>query len=97
MKHLETYLRNHDGTKALFASLDDWISKSRACFWFMAWEAAAGRYLQFGEKLTEMGVSVFTFDGRGHGNLLWKTRNAYFDSYPKITSKTLNALFEGEK
>jgi len=59
----------------------------------MAWESTAvRRYLHLGGKATEMGVSVFTFDGRGHGSLRGKTGCFTLDSYPRLTSRH-DALF----
>jgi alpha-beta hydrolase superfamily lysophospholipase len=52
----------------------------------------SGRYFHLVEKLVELGVSVFTFDGRGHGKSAIGKPDAFFESYQDYL-KDIDALF----
>lgn len=56
----------------------------------------SGRYSVLAENLVSIGVSVFTFDGRGHGRSAPNGPDAYFDSYLSYL-EDIHALFEKAK
>jgi alpha-beta hydrolase superfamily lysophospholipase len=91
MKHLETSYETHDGKKLY---LQAWMTESPKASMLLVHGLGehSGRYLHLVEKLTEMGVSVFTFDGRGHGKSAVGKPDAYFDSYQDYL-KDIDALF----
>jgi alpha-beta hydrolase superfamily lysophospholipase len=91
MKHLETSYETHDGKKLY---LQAWMTESPKASMLLVHGLGehSGRYLHLVEKLTEIGVSVFTFDGRGHGKSAVGKPDAYFDSYQDYL-KDIDALF----
>lgn len=95
MKHFETSYTTHDGLKLyLQAWMPDEEAKASLLLVHGLGEHSS-RYLHVAEKLVEAGVSVFTFDGRGHGKSVPKP-TAYFASY-KDYLKDIDALFEKVK
>jgi alpha-beta hydrolase superfamily lysophospholipase len=91
MKHLETSYETHDGKKLY---LQAWMCESPKASLLLVHGLGehSSRYLHLVEKLVEMGISVFTFDGRGHGKSAEGKPDAYFDSY-KDYLKDIDALF----
>jgi alpha-beta hydrolase superfamily lysophospholipase len=91
MKHLETTFKTHDG-KELY--LQAWMAEVPRASMLLVHGLGehSSRYLHLVEKLSEIGVSVFTFDGRGHGKSAEGKPDAYFDSY-KDYLKDIDALF----
>lgn len=91
MKHLETSYETHDGKKLY---LQAWMCESPKASMLLVHGLGehSSRYLYLVEKLVELGVSVFTFDGRGHGKSAEGKPDAYFDSY-KDYLKDIDALF----
>jgi alpha-beta hydrolase superfamily lysophospholipase len=91
MKHLETSYETHDGKK-LF--LQAWMTESPKASMLLVHGLGehSSRYLHLVEKLNEMSISVFTFDGRGHGKSAEGKPDAYFESYEDYL-KDIDALF----
>ncbi|WP_296705910.1 alpha/beta hydrolase [Algoriphagus sp.] len=91
MKHLETSYETHDGKK-LF--LQAWMSDSPIASLLLVHGLGehSSRYLHLVEKLNDSGVSVFTFDGRGHGKSAIGKPDAFFESYQDYL-KDIDALF----
>lgn len=56
----------------------------------------SGRYSVLAENLVSIGISVFTFDGRGHGKSVPNGPDAYFDSYLSYL-EDIHVLFEKAK
>src|SRR5690606_9728869 len=79
MKHLESSYTTHDGLK-LF--LQAWMPDDPKASILLVHGLAehSGRYRSLAEKLTEIGIAVFTFDGRGHGRSAGGKPDAYFES-----------------
>lgn len=91
MKHLETSYTAHDGQKLyLQARMVD--SPKASMLLVHGLGEHSGRYVHLVEKLNVAGVSVFTFDGRGHGKSVEGKPDAYFDSYQDYL-KDIDALF----
>ncbi|MGY6522726.1 MAG: alpha/beta hydrolase [Mongoliitalea sp.] len=95
MKHLETSYTTHDGLKLyLQAWMPDADAKASLLLVHGLGEHSS-RYVHVAEKLVEEGVSVFTFDGRGHGKSVSKP-TAYFANY-KDYLKDIDAMYEKVK
>jgi len=79
MKHLESSYTTHDGKK-LF--LQAWMPEQPKASLLLVHGLGehSGRYLPLVEKLTGLGVAVFTFDGRGHGKSVEGRPDAFFES-----------------
>jgi len=91
MKHLETSYKTHDGFELyLQAWMVDFPKASLLLVHGLGEHSS--RYLSLVEKLNEVGVSVFTFDGRGHGKSAEGKPTAYFESYEDYV-KDIDALF----
>ncbi|REG83432.1 alpha/beta hydrolase [Algoriphagus antarcticus] len=91
MKHLETSYETHDGKKLY---LQAWMTESPKASMLLVHGLGehSSRYLHLVEKLNEMSISVFTFDGRGHGKSAEGKPDAYFESYEDYL-KDIDALF----
>ncbi|MBB6327436.1 alpha-beta hydrolase superfamily lysophospholipase [Algoriphagus iocasae] len=91
MKHLETAYKTHDG-KELY--LQAWMADvpKAAMLLVHGLGEHSSRYLHLVEKLNEAGVSVFTFDGRGHGKSAKVKPDAFFESADDYL-KDIDALF----
>jgi len=91
MKHLETSYETHDGKK-LF--LQAWMTESPKASVLLVHGLGehSSRYVDLVEKLNRIGISVFSFDGRGHGKSAEGKPDAYFDSYQDYL-KDIDALF----
>jgi len=91
MKHLETSYQTHDGLQLY---LQAWMpAEPRAVLLLVhGLGEHSSRYMHLVEKLTEIDISVFTFDGRGHGKSMNGKPDAYFDSAEDYL-KDISALF----
>ena len=91
MKHLETAYKTHDG-KELY--LQAWMADvpKAAMLLVHGLGEHSSRYLHLVEKLNEAGVSVFNFDGRGHGKSAKDKLDAFFESADDYL-KDIDALF----
>jgi alpha-beta hydrolase superfamily lysophospholipase len=91
MKHLETAYKTHDG-KELY--LQAWMADAPKAAMLLVHGLGehSSRYLHLVEKLNEAGVSVFTFDGRGHGKSAKDKPDAFFES-ADVYLKDIDALF----
>ncbi|WP_075352034.1 alpha/beta hydrolase [Algoriphagus marinus] len=91
MKHLETSYQTHDGKKLY---LQAWMTESPKASLLLVHGLGehSSRYMHLVEKLVELGVSVFTFDGRGHGKSANGKPDAFFESYQDYL-KDIDALF----
>ncbi len=95
MKHLETSYTAHDGMKLY---LQAWMPEKPKAGMLLVHGLGehSGRYRHIVEKLNNLGVAVFTFDGRGHGKSVEGKPTAYFDSYEDYL-KDIDALYEKVK
>jgi len=91
MKHLETSYSAHDGKKLY---LQAWMVESPKASMLLVHGLGehSSRYVHLVEKLNRIGISVFSFDGRGHGKSSEGKPDAYFDSYQDYL-KDIDALF----
>ncbi|SEF40069.1 alpha/beta hydrolase [Algoriphagus boritolerans] len=91
MSHLETSYTTHDGLKLY---LQAWMPENPIAGMLLVHGLGehSGRYGHIVEKLNNLGVAVFTFDGRGHGKSAEGKPTAYFDSYEDYL-KDIDALF----
>ncbi|WP_297335261.1 alpha/beta hydrolase [Algoriphagus sp.] len=91
MNHLETNYVSPDGVE-LF--LQAWIpEKPKASLLLIhGLGEHSGRYEKLVSGLSDLGLAVFTFDGRGHGKSDLPTPSAYFTSYELYLSD-IHALF----
>ena len=91
MKHLETSYTAHDGMKLY---LQAWMPEKPKAGMLLVHGLGehSGRYRHIVEKLNNLGVAVFTFDGRGHGKSVEGKPTAYFDSYEDYL-KDIDALY----
>ena len=91
MKHLKTAYKTHDG-KELY--LQAWMADAPKAAMLLVHGLGehSSRYLYLVEKLNEAGVSVFTFDGRGHGKSAKDKPDAFFESADDYL-KDIDALF----
>lgn len=80
MKHYETSYTTHDGLKLY---LQAWLPENPKASLLLVHGLGehSGRYGAMVSRLNELGVAVFTFDGRGHGKSAVGKPTAYFDSY----------------
>jgi alpha-beta hydrolase superfamily lysophospholipase len=90
MKHLETTYSSHDGIQLY---LQAWMPEQpkAAILLVHGLGEHSGRYVHFAEKLVAQDISVFTFDGRGHGRSCSSEPTAYFSDY-KDYLKDIDAL-----
>lgn len=79
MKHLETSYKTHDGIELY---LQAWMPNSPKAALLLVHGLGehSGRYSHLAGKLVEAGISVFTFDGRGHGKSAKGSPDAFFES-----------------
>lgn len=91
MNHLETSYQSPDGD-TLF--LQAWMPESpkAALLLIHGLGEHSGRYTTLVEALTQLGVAVFTFDGRGHGKSDLPKPKAYVDSYDQYL-EDIHVLF----
>ncbi|PZX55723.1 alpha/beta hydrolase [Algoriphagus chordae] len=91
MNHLETSYKTHDNQELY---LQAWMIDSPKASLLLVHGLGehSARYLHLVEKLNEVGISVFTFDGRGHGKSAIDKPTAYFESYEDYL-KDIDALF----
>ncbi|MEB2777613.1 alpha/beta hydrolase [Algoriphagus sp. D3-2-R+10] len=91
MKHLETSYKTHD---ALELYLQAWMVDSPKASLLLVHGLGehSSRYFHLVEKLNDIGISVFTFDGRGHGKSAMDGPTAYFESYEDYL-KDIDSLF----
>lgn len=91
MKHLETEYTTHDGIKLY---LQAWLPEDpkAAVLIVHGLGEHSGRYEHFAKKLVAHQISVFTFDGRGHGKSSSPSPTAYFNNYEDYL-KDIDALF----
>lgn len=91
MKHLKTTYKTHDG-KELY--LQAWMADAPKAAMLLVHGLGehSSRYLHLAENLNEIGVSVFTFDGRGHGKSAKDRPDAFFESAEDYL-KDIDALF----
>ena len=78
--HVETTYLTHDGLK-LF--LQAWLPESPRASLLLVHGLGehSGRYAPLVDALTNEGIAVFTFDGRGHGKSALGKPDAFFESY----------------
>ncbi|ERM84144.1 hypothetical protein P872_15280 [Rhodonellum psychrophilum GCM71 = DSM 17998] len=91
MKHLETEYTTHDGIKLYLQAWLPEVPKAAVLIVHGLGEHS-GRYMHFAEKLASHHISVFTFDGRGHGKSSLPSPTAYFENYEDYL-KDIDALF----
>lgn len=93
MNHLETAYLTHDGIKLY---LQAWMPEQPKAGLLLVHGLGehSGRYSKLVQTLTEIGVAVFTFDGRGHGKSTaeHKGPTAFVDSVEDYL-KDIHALF----
>lgn len=92
MQHLETNYTSPDGVTLY---LQAWLPEiSRASLLLVhGLGEHSGRYDGLVQRLTGIGIAVFTFDGRGHGKSSLPKPTAYVDSYEKYL-EDIHALVE---
>jgi alpha-beta hydrolase superfamily lysophospholipase len=95
MKHFETSYTTHDGLKLY---LQAWLPETPRASLLLVHGLGehSGRYMPLVERLTELGVAVFTFDGRGHGKSVDGEPDAYFASAEDYL-RDIDALFSKAK
>lgn len=91
MQHLETSYKTHD---QLDLYLQAWMVPSPKASILLVHGLGehSSRYVHLVEKFNEAGISVFTFDGRGHGKSDKPKPTAFFESYEDYL-KDIDALF----
>ena len=91
MKHLESSYTTHDDKK-LF--LQAWMPEQPKASMLLVHGLGehSGRYFPLVERLTALGVAVFTFDGRGHGRSAESVPDAFFESAEDYL-KDIDVLF----
>lgn len=91
MKHLETSHKTHDG-KELY--LQAWMPEAPKAALLLVHGLGehSNRYADLAQKLVSEGISVFTFDGRGHGKSADGKPTAYFESHIDYL-KDIDSLF----
>lgn len=91
MNHLETSYKTHDNLELY---LQAWMVDSPKASLLLVHGLGehSSRYFPLVEKLNAAGVSIFTFDGRGHGKSVQGKPTAYFDTYEDYL-KDIDALF----
>lgn len=95
MKHFETEYRTHDGIKLYLQAWLPEVPKAAVLIVHGLGEHS-GRYKHFAEKLVSHHISVFTFDGRGHGKSSLPSPTVYFNDYEDYL-KDIDALFRKVK
>ena len=95
MNHLETSYTTHDGIKLY---LQAWMpDESKAAVLLVhGLGEHSSRYVDLAERLVKIGISVFTFDGRGHGKSVKGKPNAYLKSYEDYL-RDIDSLFRKVK
>ena len=91
MKHLETTYKTHDGIELYLQAWMVDVPKASLLLVHGLGEHSS-RYLHLVEKLNASRVSVFTFDGRGHGKSVKGDPTAFFESYEDYL-KDIDSLF----
>ncbi len=91
MKHFETSYDTHDGKKLY---LQAWMADSPKASLLLVHGLGehSSRYGALVEKLNAIDISIFTFDGRGHGKSVQGKPTAYVESYEDYL-KDIDALF----
>ena len=91
MKHFETSYDTHDGLKLY---LQAWMPETPRAALFLVHGLGehSSRYAHLAEKLVDADISVYTFDGRGHGKSSVPVPTAYFEDYQDYL-KDIDALF----
>ncbi len=91
MNHLETSYTTHDGFKLY---LQAWTPDSpKACLLLVhGLGEHSSRYLHLVERLYTLGLSVFSFDGRGHGKSEEDKPTAFIESFEDYLMD-IDALF----
>lgn len=91
MKHLETSYKTHDD-KELY--LQAWMPDAPKAAMLLVHGLGehSSRYVHVAERLVEAGVSVFSFDGRGHGKSAEGKPTAFYESAEDYL-KDIDALF----
>ena len=91
MKHLESSYTAHDGKK-LF--LQAWMPEQPKASLLLVHGLGehSGRYSSLVERLIQIDVAVFTFDGRGHGKSVEGKPDAFFESAEDYL-KDIDVLF----
>lgn len=91
MNHFETAYTTHDGIKLY---LQAWMPEQPKAGLLLVHGLGehSGRYAELVKELTEIGVAVFTFDGRGHGKSATEGLTAFIDSAEDYL-KDIHALF----
>ena len=92
MKHLESSYKTHDG---LNLYLQAWLPDAPKASLLLVHGLGehSGRYSQLVEKLIEIGIAVFSFDGRGHGKSASNGLTAFIDTAEDYL-KDIHALVE---
>jgi len=95
MNHLETSYTTHDGLKLY---LQAWMPEEPKASLLLVHGLGehSGRYNHLVKTLNQLGVAVFTFDGRGHGKSAEGKPDAFITSYEDYL-KDINSLFEKVK
>ncbi|WPR76483.1 alpha/beta hydrolase [Algoriphagus sp. NG3] len=91
MQHLETSYQTHDGLELYLQAWIPDIPKAALLLVHGLGEHSS-RYKHLVEKLNDIGVSVFTFDGRGHGKSAKGKPDAYFEAGEDYL-RDIDALF----
>ncbi len=80
MNHLETTYQAPDGISIY---LQAWMPENPKAALLLVHGLGehSGRYAELAKRLNSLGISVFTFDGRGHGKTASGNLDAYFESY----------------
>ncbi len=91
MPHYETSYTTHDGLKLY---LQAWLPENPKASMLLVHGLGehSGRYSPMVSKLNDLGMAVFTFDGRGHGKSANGNPTAYFDSHLDYL-QDIDALF----
>ncbi|WP_339876504.1 lysophospholipase [uncultured Algoriphagus sp.] len=91
MNHLETTYKTHDGKEL---HLQAWMPEfpKAALLLVHGLGEHSSRYVNLAEKFVEAGISVFSFDGRGHGKSEKGKPTAYYESAEDYL-KDIDALF----
>lgn len=91
MNHFESQYQTPDGVNLY---LQAWMpEKPKASLLLIhGMGEHSGRYQELANRLVDLGIAVFTFDGRGHGKSAEKELDVYFDSYSKYL-EDIHVLF----
>lgn len=95
MNHLETSYKTNDGIDLY---LQAWMVDSPTASLLLVHGLGehSSRYSHLVKELNAVGVSIFTFDGRGHGKSALNKPTAYFESYEDYL-KDIDSLFKKVK